>query len=97
MGPGGSVEGAGNLHCVKASAHHFGGEFADASGDGTGDKDFHDVVVVVVDGHIEVLSFERNLPGGAEQLPRPVFAIRSAFGFKGWRRWFDCQRFGCFE
>jgi len=85
-----SVERPGDFHCMRTSAHHLGSQFADASGDGTSDEDLHDVVVVVVDSHIEILSFEGDLPRGAEQLLRPVFAIGSAFGFKDFRWWCDC-------
>ena len=83
------VERPGDFQCMKASAHHPGSEFADTPGDGTGDEAFHDVMVVVVDSHIEILSFEGDLPCGAEQFLGPVFAIGSAFGFKDWRWCFD--------
>ena len=96
MSARGRVEGAGDFHGMKTSAHHLGSEFADASGNGTLDEDFHDVMVVVVDGHIEVLSIEVDLPSRAAQLLRPVFAIGSAFGFREWRG-FVCHGFGWFD
>lgn len=67
---------------MKTYPPHFGGEFADATGDETGDEDFHDVVCIVVDSDTDVLSLERDLPGGPQQLLGPVFAIGSAFGLK---------------
>ena len=79
MSAGCGVERPGDFQCMKTSAHHPGSEFADAPGDGTGDEDFHDLMVVVVDGHIEILSFESDLPSGAVQLLRPVLAIGIGF------------------
>lgn len=78
MGAGGGIERAGDFASMKTAAEHFGSEFADTGRDGTGDEDLHDVIVVVVDGDIKVLSVKGNLPGGAGKFFGPVFPIGSA-------------------
>src|SRR5215217_6693767 len=57
-----------HFRSVETATQHLRREQAHATADWTSCKHFLDHLSVVVNGNVEILTIERNLPGGAAQL-----------------------------
>ena len=55
-------------HRVETAAQHLRSQQAHAAADWTSRKNLLNHLAIVIDGDVEVLAIERNLPGGAAEL-----------------------------
>src|SRR5437879_7385295 len=71
------VQAVSNLRRIKSAAQHFGSQHADTAADGTGGKNFLNHLAIMIDRDVEILSVERNAPGGAGKFARTLETNRA--------------------